>query len=122
MAHVKVSINGRIYKMGCHEGEQSRVLDLAAEVDSYVKHIRGAAKAVPDDRLIVMAAIMIADQLWDARDELQRTLKQIGDFRSYQVIDGGGSHANAREPVTRAADISNLKPGHYPASRPTGTA
>jgi hypothetical protein len=32
---------------------------------------------------------MMADQLWDAREEIQRLQRLAGDLRAYQVIDGG---------------------------------
>jgi hypothetical protein len=35
-----------------------------------------------------MAALLMADQLWDTREELQRTQKMVAEFRSLQVIDG----------------------------------
>ena len=89
MAHVTVTVNGRKYRMGCREGEERRIQELAAEIDSCVQTIKGGTKAVQDDRLFLMAALLMADQLWDAREELQRTQKMMAEFRSYQVIDGG---------------------------------
>lgn len=96
MPHVTVTVNGRSYKMGCREGEEGRIQDLAAEIETHVQRIKGGTKLVPDDRLFLMAAIIMADQLWDAREELHRALKQMADFRSYQVIDGG-SYVAPRE-------------------------
>lgn len=107
MAHVSVSVNGRTYKMGCREGEETRILELAAEIEAHVQRFKGSLKSVPDDRLFLMAAIVIADQLWDARDELQWALKQVADFQSYQVIEGG-RHAAPRE-VARAAEGPTAK-------------
>ncbi len=105
MAHVTVTVNGRNYKMACRDGEEQRVLDLAAEIDSHVQKIKGNMRLVPEDRLFLMAAIVMADQLWEAREELQRTVRQIGEFRSYQVIDGG-NYAGPRE-TARAQDHHN---------------
>jgi len=107
MAHVTVSVNGRNYKMGCREGEQNRVTELAAAIEAHVQHIKGSAKVVPDDRLFLMAAIMLADQLWDAREELQRSLRQMAEVRSYQVIDGG-SYIAPRD-FNRAAENAGAK-------------
>jgi cell division protein ZapA len=89
MAHVTVTVNGRNYRMGCREGEERRIEELAAEIDALVQKIKGGTKAVQDDRLFLMAAIMMADQLWDAREDLQRAQKLMAEIRSYQVIDGG---------------------------------
>ncbi len=89
MAHVAVTVNGRKYRMGCREGEERRIQELATAIDNCVQSIKGGTKAVQDDRLFLMAAILMADQLWDTREELQRTQKMVAEFRSYQVIDGG---------------------------------
>ena len=89
--------------MGCRDGEEARVQELAAEIDSHVQRIRGGTRAVQDDRLFLMAAIMMADQLWEAREELQK--RQIGETRAYHVIDGG-AQAMQRD-LSRAIETSN---------------
>jgi cell division protein ZapA len=109
MAQVTVVVNGRSFRMGCKEGEEARVQELAAEVDAHVQRIRGGTKAVQDDRLFLMAALVMADQLWDARDELQR-LRQIAEARAYHVIDGG-AQAMQRE-LSRALDAANRTEPH----------
>jgi cell division protein ZapA len=111
MAHVTVTVNGRAYKMACRDGEEQRVLDLAAEVDAQVQKIKGKMRLVPEDRLFLMAAIVLADQLWETREELQRTMRQMGEFRSYQVIDGGGYQPRdtQRGPESGMARIDSLQ-------------
>jgi cell division protein ZapA len=89
MAQIVVVVNGRSFRMGCREGEEGRVQDLAAEIDAHVQRIKSGTKAVQDDRLFLMAAIMMADQLWDVREEMQRLQRLAGDLRAYHVIDGG---------------------------------
>jgi cell division protein ZapA len=89
MAQMKVVVNGRSFRMGCRDGEENRVRELAAEIDGHVQRIKGGTKAVQDERLFLMAALMMADQLWDAREEIQRLQRLAGDLRAYQVIDGG---------------------------------
>lgn len=89
MAQVKVVVNGRSFRMGCRDGEEGRVRDLAAEIDGHVQRIKGGSKAVQDERLFLMAALTMADQLWEAREEIQRLQRSAGEARPYQVIDGG---------------------------------
>jgi cell division protein ZapA len=89
MAQVKVVVNGRSFRMGCKDGEEARVRDLGAEIDGHVQRIKGGSKAVQDERLFLMAALLMADQLWEAREEIQRLQRMALDPRAYQVIDGG---------------------------------
>jgi hypothetical protein len=51
-----------------------------------------------------MAAIMMADQLWEARDDLQK-LRQITETRAYHVIDGGAQ--GMQRDLSRALDASS---------------
>jgi len=103
MAQVTVVVNGRSFRMGCRDGEEARVQELAAEIDTHVQSIRGGTKAVQDDRLFLMAAIMMADQLWDAREELQK-LRLVAESRAYHVIEGG-AQAMQRD-LSRALEAS----------------
>lgn len=89
MAQVKVVVNGRTFRMGCRDGEEARVQSLAAEIDGHVQRIKGGSKAIQDERLFLMASLMMADQLWEAREEIQRLQRMALDPRAYQVIDGG---------------------------------
>jgi cell division protein ZapA len=91
MAQVTVVVNGRSFRMGCRDGEESRIQALAAEIDTHIKSIRSGGRIVQDDRLFLMAAIMIADQLWETREELLRMQRQAAEGRPYQVIDGGAA-------------------------------
>ena len=89
MAQVKVVVNGRTFRMGCRDGEEARVQSLGAEIDGHVQRIKGGSKAIQDERLFLMAALLMADQLWEAREEIQRLQRMALDPRAYQVIDGG---------------------------------
>ena len=54
-----------------------------------MQRIKGGSKAIQDERLFLMASLMMADQLWEAREEIQRLQRMALDPRAYQVIDGG---------------------------------
>ena len=107
MAQVTVKVNGRSFRMVCREGEEARVQELAAEIDGHVQRIKGGVKAAQDDRLFLIAAILMADQLWEAREELQRSQKQMAEVRSYQVIEGG-AYAAPRD-LNRGAEVTPSK-------------
>ncbi len=102
MGQVTVSVNGRKYRMSCRDGEEKRVEELAAYIQGLVIDIRGGAKVAPDDRLFLMAAIMIADELFEARDELQKMLSQMAELRAHQIVDEG-AYISAKE-VSRVID------------------
>lgn len=104
MAHVTVVVNGRSFRMGCRDGEESRVHELAAEVDSHVQRITAGTKASQDERVFLMVAMMLADQLLETREELQK-MRHVSEGRAYHVIEGG-AQAMQRD-LSRAIEAAN---------------
>jgi cell division protein ZapA len=75
MAHVTVNIAGRAYRMACDDGQEEHLTRLAQDVDARIDQLRGAFGEIGDQRLSVMAAITIADELAEAKRRI-RTLEQ----------------------------------------------
>jgi cell division protein ZapA len=65
MATVTVSIDGKAYKMACDAGQEPHVEALATRFDHYVSHLRGAFGEIGDNRLLVMASVMVMDEMQD---------------------------------------------------------
>ncbi|MBX2805108.1 MAG: cell division protein ZapA [Hyphomicrobiales bacterium] len=108
MAHITVQVNGRSFRMACEDGTERRVSDLAGMVDSVVQDIKGGFAHVQDDRLFLMAALIMADQLQDVREELHKTLIQICNLRSFQAADSASSYIPTRD-VARIVDASTSR-------------
>ncbi|MBL4836496.1 MAG: cell division protein ZapA [Kordiimonadaceae bacterium] len=66
MAQISVTINGKLYPLACADGEEDRLHKLAAYVNGKTKAIAGKLGNVNEARLILMAAVLIADELQDA--------------------------------------------------------
>ncbi len=71
MPRVDVTLNGRVYTVACEDGQENRVRELARHVDGKIRHVvaRGAGSA-SEPQLLVMAALMVADELMDLRGEM----------------------------------------------------
>lgn len=67
MAQVTVRINGYAYTLACQDGEEQHLLDMAADVDRRIDAIRQSAGQSGEARMLVMAALLIADDLYEAR-------------------------------------------------------
>ena len=67
MATVTVDINGRPYAVGCADGQEDRVRVLARQFDANVRTVAGDVGQVGDLRLFLMAALVLADELHEAR-------------------------------------------------------
>lgn len=67
MATVSVEVNGRPYSVGCADGQEERVRILAKQFDTQVRAVADDVGQVGDLRLFLMAALLLADQLHEAR-------------------------------------------------------
>ncbi|HXW19428.1 MAG TPA: cell division protein ZapA [Roseiarcus sp.] len=99
MAQVTVAIGGRNYRLACNEGEQQHLEGLARQIDGKISEIRAAVGEIGDQRLIVMAALTIADELHEA----QRSLAEL-ERRSGERADIQG--AERREATQWASTLS----------------
>src|SRR5690606_16276978 len=71
MAQVTVSIDGKQYRMACDEGQEQHLMDLATRFDQYVTHLKQSFGEIGDQRITVMAGIMVMDEL----SEIQRRMR-----------------------------------------------
>ena len=67
MPQVSIQIANRNYELACGEGEQERVQQLAAYVDEKVNDLRRQMPGTPEVKLLVFAALMLADESHEAR-------------------------------------------------------
>ena len=61
--HLDVQIAGREYKIACREHERTDLLEAVAFLDRRMREIRDAGKVSGADRVAVMAALNIANEL-----------------------------------------------------------
>lgn len=75
MGQVTARINGRTYRLNCADGQEERLSLVAEYLREKVEGLIAEFGQVGEDRLLAMAALMIADELFDARDELEKAGK-----------------------------------------------
>lgn len=63
MADLTINFNGQAYHLACQNGEEEHLSRLAAYVDGKAKKLAGKMGPVGDSRLLLMTAILIADEL-----------------------------------------------------------
>ncbi len=67
MPEVSVQIANRTYELACGDGEEERVQELAAYVDEKVADLRRQLPGAPEVKLLVFAALILADESREAR-------------------------------------------------------
>lgn len=70
MGHVAVTLNGRTYRMRCDDGQEQRLFALADHVRAKVDGLVREFGQVGEDRLLLMAALLVADEVFDLRQTL----------------------------------------------------
>jgi cell division protein ZapA len=75
MPQVTVTIDGKAYRMACDEGQEAHLTDLADRFERYVSHLKSSFGEIGDQRLTVMAGLMIMDEL----TELQKRMGGIDE-------------------------------------------
>ena len=66
MPLVNVMINQRAYTIACDEGEEEHLRRLAAHVDSKVRGLLDSVGQAGEQRILLMAALLIADEYMDS--------------------------------------------------------
>jgi cell division protein ZapA len=103
MSHINVTINGRQYRMACEEGQEVRLLKLAESLESRVEQLRGKFGEIGDQRLTVMAALTVCDELLDAGARIRNLEQELENLRGVRTaaID------RARQTQTAVANALN---------------
>ncbi len=77
MAQVTVKINGYAYNVGCEDGQERHLMDMAAEVESRIDSIKALGSQTGEARLLVLATLLMADELHDQRKTLQNLQAEL---------------------------------------------
>ena len=63
MAQVAITINGKHYSLACDDGQEERIRAAGALLSAGVGELAGQMERVNDLNLVVMASVMLADDL-----------------------------------------------------------
>ena len=96
MAQVSITINGRVYRMACDDGQEEHLVRLARDVDARIGQLRSAFGEIGDTRLAVMAAIMVADELSEMRRRVRAVEHDIEGLQDSRVSEVSRIEASER--------------------------
>ena len=83
MAHVELEINERKYKIACDNGQEAHLKKLGDYVEGRVQELVTSIGQVGNSRLLVMASLLIADELLENSARLEAS--HIGDGATEQT-------------------------------------
>lgn len=70
MAQVTIQINGKPYAVGCEDGQERRLQELAGLFDHQVQQVSADVGQLGETRLFLMGALLLADELAETRQRL----------------------------------------------------
>ena len=67
MAKADITLRGRNFSIACAPGQEMRIQGLAGQLDARVGQIAGAIGDIGDERLLLITALALLDELDSAR-------------------------------------------------------
>lgn len=96
MSKVTISLNGRAFTIGCEEGQQAYLRDLAGHLDGHVRDLADKVGQIGDVRLLLMASLIVADEMREAQGRAEALKEDLLDLK------GKVSQVEARRRADRA--------------------
>ena len=81
MGQISVTLNGRDYRLECGEGEEAHLIELAEYLGTHVEEMKRKFGQVGDDRLILMASLVVLDELWELRRQMAQMKTTMAEAR-----------------------------------------
>ena len=67
MAQVTITINSREYPIACENGQEARILQLAAVLEEKARLLKTISGQISENMFLAMVGILVADDLFEAR-------------------------------------------------------
>lgn len=67
MGQALLVISGRSYRITCRDGDEDRITRLGDELAARADRLTASLGTMPETQLLAMTALMLADELSDAR-------------------------------------------------------
>lgn len=111
MSILDIRIGGRSHQIACDDGQEGHVRGLARELDARVRDLGSRMGGqVPDGTLLALTALMLTDELNEAREQNKNLKLQIGNAsQSFEKAKQSEMELAVAAAITEiAADIENM--------------
>ena len=80
MTELEISIGGRVFSIACDNDEQEKVKEAAALINEEADSIQSQLGRLPESKMLLLSALMIADRLVDVEAESKAFKEKSGDI------------------------------------------
>jgi len=85
MAQVTVQVNGKPYSVGCEDGQERHLIEIARLFDEQVRQVSQDVGNLGETRLFLMGALLLADELADLKLRLQHIQGELAKTQTAQA-------------------------------------
>jgi len=89
MPLVNVLVNGRAYTVACDDGEEEHVRELGQFLDKRVRELSGSVGQAGDARMLLMAGLVISDELSEALAKVQERDNELQSLKAAREQTAG---------------------------------
>jgi cell division protein ZapA len=107
VAHVNLTVNGRPFAVTCDDGQEARIRRLGEYVDAKIAEFVRSVGQVGEARLLLLAALVIPDELADANEALRQERNGVHEAAASAAVDAAanGIHGLAQRVEAIAARL-----------------
>jgi len=99
MPLVNVLVNNHAYTVACDDGEEEHLRELAKYVDRRVRQLVETVGQAGDARLLLMAALVIADELSETLGKLDERAREVTALKDARPAEAKKDQASEEELV-----------------------
>lgn len=107
MAEIDVTVNGHVYRVACEDGEEEHLMSIAEHLNTHAGKLAGQLGQVGETRLMLMAGLLVGDELSDALDRVEALEGQAATASATEGASSEAMNAAARRIEGIAARIKS---------------
>lgn len=82
MAQLTIQVNGRPYTVGCEDGQEAHLLEIARLFDRQVRQVSQDVGQLGETRLFLMGALLLADEMSDLKLRLAHAQSELAKVQA----------------------------------------
>ena len=106
MGQISVTLNGRTCRLECGEGEEAHLIELAEYLGTHVEDMKRKFGQIGDDRLILMASLVVLDELWELRRQMAQMKIGMAEARRDKSVADESARALQSDLAGRVSSVA----------------
>lgn len=108
MPLVEVVVNGREFQVACDNGQEERLVELAQSFNERVRALAASVGQVGDARLLLMAGLVLMDELSNAAAKSAEREREIQSLKA-RIAGGSETLEKAENGITELLEQAAIR-------------